>query len=1161
MALAAGAHVGPYEIVAPLGSGGMSEVYWARDVRLERDVALKFLLGSRSQDILAIDRLLREARAASALNHPNIVTIYEVGETEAGHYIVMELVQGRTIRAVIAEKPPMSVVVPLVAQVSQALAVAHAAGIVHRDIKPENIMVRDDGYVKVLDFGLARSLLDRGDSSVAATRGVTEVGMVLGTIPYMSPEQTRAEPVTAATDIFSLGTVLYELATGQHPFAAGSEVGMTVAIVSETPVAPLSLNPEMPAALEAVIIEMLQKDSRLRPTAAFVEAQMEALLVPQPAGTLPVPVVAGAGRPLVGREQDEAQLAASFGISRREHGILHAVAAEAGLGKTTLVEHFLRGLAAGQPCRVGRGRCSERFAGSEAYLPFLEALDGLLHGDRAEEVARILRLVAPAWFGQLHPAAPDDPSGLKRASETRAGSAEQMKRQLHALLTELTRSRPLVLFLDDLHWADVSTVDLIAYLGDRFDTLRLLLVIAYRPSDLLLAEHPLVDVRRTLQRRGVWRETRLSPFSRDDLQRYLATAYPRNRFSDDFVRLLHERTAGTPLFVVDLVRQLADRGVITEQEDEWRLAQGWANLELEMPNSISGLIERTIERLDAVDRQLLVAASVQGVEFDSTVVAAAVKMDSEEVEERLERLEQVHSLIRLVDERDLARRTPTLRYAFAHMLYQNAFHATLRATRRVALSRSTAEAIQHYYRDAPAVALQLAVLFEAARDFSRAAAYFLVAVQNASQLFANKEAAILARRGLEVIKELQETPERPKLELQLQVALGLSLTALHGFAAPEVEHVYSRAHELCGQLGDTPMLVPVLHGLAGFYLLRGRVRAARDVAQQVMALALRTGDAGQVEVARIAFGAPLVHLGDFEEAADYLSVGLSRYDPAQHVRDRLLYGFSQPMAGLIWLSFALWFLGHPDRALEKNQEALEMAERHRFPFDIAYAQGMAASFHQYRGDARQVLQYAERAIQVSREHDFGQWLAVGVMFRGWALVVLGEVENGMTGLTAAIDGFRRAGAELNLPHFLSLRADAHLRAGDAREGLVVVDEALRIAAANEDRCCEPELHRLKGELIVRQAMESGGVATNFAAAEVAFRQAIAAAERQKSLSLELRATVSLARLLAAVGRLDDVRDQLASLAGRFPVTSRTRELDEARELSIGRRGQTPILDD
>jgi eukaryotic-like serine/threonine-protein kinase len=264
-----GTRVGHYVVVARLASGGMGNVYPARDTELDRMVALKFLNPDRIGVASALERFVREAKAASSLNHPNIVTIYEVLRSEPTLAIAMELIDGRALREFCAAPPAVEEIIRWGRQVADALSDAHGRGIVHRDIKPDNIMLRRDGLIKVLDFGLARQL-DIGDQSSTA-------GLAVGTLRYMSPELARGETLTAASDIFSLGIVLYELSTGNHPFHASSPFATVHAIAASAPTAPRSLNSRIPQELDSLILAMLAKDPKVRPDAASVAQTLEAL--------------------------------------------------------------------------------------------------------------------------------------------------------------------------------------------------------------------------------------------------------------------------------------------------------------------------------------------------------------------------------------------------------------------------------------------------------------------------------------------------------------------------------------------------------------------------------------------------------------------------------------------------------------------------------------------------------------------------------------------------------------------------------------------------------------------------------------------------------------------------------------------------------------------
>jgi serine/threonine protein kinase len=348
-----------YRILEQLGRGGMGVVFKAHDTRLGRSVAVKFLPKESARDPQRLERFRREARTASALNHPHICTIYDLDEYEGQTFLVMELIEGQTLRALAGKRLAQPALVPLVGQVAKALAAAHAAGIVHRDIKPENIMVREDGYAKVVDFGLARLLPVGPLASEGAAAEVTDPGTLLGTVRYMSPEQARAETAGSASDLFSLGVVLYELATGQHPFRADSRAGILHAILSQPPLRPSLVSPEITAPLEALILQLLEKDARLRPTAAEVDSVL-ADLTGKSAAPRPGPALSSARCHTVGRQKELAELHAGFTSAAAGRGLFLCVTGEPGIGKTTLVEDFLADLtAAGQTCTVGRGRCSD----------------------------------------------------------------------------------------------------------------------------------------------------------------------------------------------------------------------------------------------------------------------------------------------------------------------------------------------------------------------------------------------------------------------------------------------------------------------------------------------------------------------------------------------------------------------------------------------------------------------------------------------------------------------------------------------------------------------------------------------------------------------------------------------------------------------------------
>ncbi|HEY1377859.1 MAG TPA: AAA family ATPase, partial [Gemmataceae bacterium] len=1072
-----------------------------------------------------LERFRREARAACALNHPAVCTLYDVGEHDGRPFLELEWVDGQTLRAAAGPRPDLARLVPLVRQVAGALRAAHAAGIVHRDVKPENLMVRPDGYVKVLDFGVARLLPGPAAADPIAD---TDPGTLVGTVRYMSPEQARAEPVGSAADVFALGIVLYELATGRHPFDAGSRHATLHAIMTEPPLPPARLNPEIPAALDGLIVQMLAKDARLRPTAAEVDAALAG--ADGPRGTAPAPA---APSTVVGRDRERAALRAALDAAAAGRGSLVCVAGEPGIGKTTLIEDFLREVADG--CGTARGRCSERLGGAEAYLPVLEALDHLLGGPAGEAAARALRVLAPAWYVRVAPPAAVDPTPAEDVPQ------ERLKRELLAFLREASRPRPLVLFLDDVHWADASTADLLAYVGARCGDLPVLILLTYRLTELLVGPHPLVPVQLELQRHGVCRVVALGFLGPADVDRYLALAFPGHDFPPDFAALVHARTEGNPLFLVDLLRYLRDRGVIAPAGDGWALARAVPDLHSDLPESVRSMVRTKLALLGTADLRLLSAASVQGTEFDSAVVARVLKLDPADVEERLEPLDRVHGLVRLRREQEFPDGTLSLRYQFVHGLYHEVLAAALQPTRKAAWSAAAAAALADLHGDnAAAVAGEVALLYEAARDPARASDAFLQAARNAVRATAHRDAVGLARRGLRLLAGLPETPDRDARELALQMALGLQLQITEGYAAPAGRAAYERARELCQRSGEARLLFPVLWGLWLDSKARSDLPAAKLLAGELAALADELGDPALVSQSHQASAVTTLCLGEPAATVGHMERGVALYDPQRHGLHTDVFGHDPGVACRAFGAVALWLLGFPDRALHESGEAVRLGHELSQPNTQALALHFAAMLRQFRREPVAAGVLAELSAAIAADQGFSFWHAGGTVLRGWAAAVGGDpagVELVRDGLAA----WRATGSVTYETYFLGLLAEVLGRHGYTAEARRLVDEALALAGRTSEGLFAAELHRLRGEFLL-----AGGDAVGRSRAEGCFREALATARRQGARSLELRAAMSLARLLAGRGQADEGRRLVTEAVAPFTEGWDTPDLRDAR---------------
>lgn len=752
--------------------------------------------------------------------------------------------------------------------------------------------------------------------------------------------------------------------------------------------------------------------------------------------------------------------------------------------------------------------------------------------------------MAPTWYAEIVPQALDVALGSPATIESTSGSPQRLKRELGTFLQEVTRLHPLVLFVDDLQWADVSTVDLTAYLASRFDSIRLLMVAAYRPSELRLARHPFLQLLPDLQARGVCRELALGFLTRPDVERYLALEFPDHRLPTALSELIHGKTEGSPLFVTDLVRYLRDRHVVAESQGHWVLQGVLPEIQHDLPESMRAMIERKIAQLEDEDRRLLVAASVQGYEFDSAIVAQVLALDAADVEERLARLERVHAFVRMVEERELPDHTLTLRYRFVHMLYQNALYGSLGPARRADLSRSVADAMLACHGGiGGTVASELASLFEAARDLSRAADSYVIAAQSAARIFAYQEVITLAQRGLKLLKKLPDTPERRRQELDVLTVLGPAVSVIKGYAVPEVVQIYTRARELCQQSGEeAPRLFAVLYNLWMIHDLRGEQQRAFELAEQCLGLAERAQDSGLLLLAREAMGESLLFSAEFESAREHLEQAFALYDAERHHTLAVVYQYDAGVICSIPSAHALWHLGYPDQALKKMQTAATLAGAYAQPHSLALAWCHAALLHHLRGETRAARDRAEAALALADEQGLQFFLAYAHILLGRAQVQEGGAEAGIAQIRQGMAGYRATGSEAEVPFFTAFLADACLRVGRTEEALDALDEALAFGDRTGTRYHEAELYRLKGHALRSQ---TDG---RHESAEQCFGQAIQVARRQRAKSLELRAATTLSRVYQEQGRRAEGRLLLAEAYGWFTEGFETADLKEARVL-------------
>ncbi len=1118
-----GVQLGRYRIGSRLGAGGMGVVYSATDTKLGRHVALKVLPAAMARDPEHRERFQREARWLAALNHPHIVTLHSIEESDGIHFLTMELVQGQSLDRLILEGGiSLARIREIVVSIAEALAAAHDRGIIHRDLKPSNVMLTEGGRIKVLDFGLAKGIQADTADGKTLTRGLfTNPAIVLGTPAYMSPEQARGERLTTASDLFSLGIIAYQMITGRHPFESDSTVGLLYSIAYRPVLPPSRLVPDTPVLFESIVMRMLEKEPDERPSAKELLSVLSGPLHRPVNASLPE--VKLSLRRVIGRKKELSELQAAFRGAAAEQGYLICVTGEPGQGKTAVVEEFLIGLAATREALIGRGRCSERLAGAEAYLPILETLDSLLNGAEREFVARAMKSLAPTWYALIAPAAATQQTGTP--------SQEKLKRELGALLAELSRQRPTVIFLDDVHWADISTVDLLSYLGTKLDRTRLLIIASYRGPELRTNNAAFLKLQWELQSRSRCRELALDFFSTGEIRELIQLEYGANRFPAEFAQAIHRRTEGNPLFVVDLLRYLRERRGIVLQDDVWILSGSLAETLSGLPETIRSMLQRKIEQLAERERRLLMAASVQGADFEAAVIAKALDADPAQIDEALAALERSSDFVAFVEEHEYPNRTLTSRYSFVHALYQNAFYAALLPAQRILLSKTVAETLLDFHgSQAGKIAAQLAFLFEAARDFDRAADQYQTAAQNALMLFANHEAETLARRGLQVVGSLPESETRSRKELALQKALAAALRNLQSHSGLEVGATLRRVNELARELNDEPTLFSVHYGLAWSHHTHQEFPKALEQAKQCLRIAERSQNSALIAAALLVLGDIATHQGRLRESREHLQGAWSHYDASNAALYVRMIGSDPGVHAQGALGQVLGQMGFPDQGKACLRESIDLGRRTQNPIARAVSLLCAIlSFKHFREEEILRKSSEELAVVCLENELHSSMLYFAKFGAGWALALGGKAADGLSKIEEAIAGALAVGLTYGIPMLAYGKAEVMHLAGHAEGACKFLTEQITAAEQCGQLFYIPDLYRLKGEIL----RKIGADANDDSGPEQYFLRAIESAQATGSKLCELEAATSLAELYQAESRKAEAASLLGSLYGWF----------------------------
>jgi predicted ATPase len=602
----------------------------------------------------------------------------------------------------------------------------------------------------------------------------------------------------------------------------------------------------------------------------------------------------------------------------------------------------------------------------------------------------------------------------------------------------------------------------------------------------------------------------------------------------EIVDQIIDRTDGVPLFIEELTKTVIESGVVAETNSRYTMAGLLAPLAI--PTTLQASLLSRLDRLAPVREVAQIAAAI-GRQFSHELISAVVRMPQQLLD---------GALAQLVDAELIFRRgtPPVAEYTFKHALVQDAAYQSLLRGKRQQYHLQIAEALTERFPEIVETQPELLAHHYSEADLrDKAIPFWQAAGQKAAQRSANVEAVHHLTRGLELLRAMPASPERTQQELALLVALGTPLTVTKGFASPEVGRVYARARELCQHVGGRH-LFPVLWGLWVFYTARAEHKIACELGEQCDHLAQDASDPELLIAAHHAQGVTLTSLGELCSGLEHLEQAISIFDPSRHRPRALISG----VACRSQAALTLWFLGQPNQALKKNEEALVLGQELSRPYSLAQASAFAAVLHQLVRDRQKARAQAETAIELSTEHEFPFWRAMGMIVRGWTLIDTTEAIRGIEEVRQGLAAFRDAGGEIMRPYFLALLAELYGKAGQANAGLSALSEAQAAMENSCERCWEPELYRLKGELMLEQSDYQSAGGENQKHVEICFHQALDIARSQSTRSWELRAALSLSRLWQRQGKRAEAQRLLTEIYDRFTEGFCTADLEEAKTM-------------
>jgi class 3 adenylate cyclase/predicted ATPase len=840
--------------------------------------------------------------------------------------------------------------------------------------------------------------------------------------------------------------------------------------------------------------------------------------------------------PLVGREEEVGLLRERWAQIKDGTGQVVLLSGEAGIGKSRLVQVLKEHVATEPRAWLTPCQCSPYYQHTALY-PLIDLLERVTLCFEREESPQQKLSKLEGFLVQyglplaetvpLFAALLSLPLGTDYAS-LGLSPEQQKQKTLHALLTILLRiaaHQPVLFVMEDLHWVDPSTLELLSLLVDQGPTTRILALFTFRP-----------DFSPPWAGRSHLTQVTVRRLPHHQAMEVIHQVAHGKTLPREVVEQIVAKTDGVPLFVEELTKMVLESGLLQEWEERYALTGPLPPLAI--PTTLHDSLMARLDRLATVKALAQLGATL-GREFSYALLREVSPWTEATLQQGLHQLVEGEFLYQLG-------MPPQATYRFKHALIQEtAYQSLLRSTR------------QHYHqRIAQVLEAQFPETVETQPELlahhyteaglpTPAVRYWHTAGQRASARSAHVEATAHLTQGLAILTTLPDTPERTQAELALQLALGTSLMATRSYAAPETGQAYRRALTLSQQVGTPEQHFSALRGIWQFHLLRAELAPARVLGEHLLSQAQQIHDPALRLEAHRALGSTLFWRGEWGAARAHFEQSLALYDPQQHRVHTVRYGLDPGVVCLTYVALALWGLGYPDQARQRSQEGLRLAQEIAHPVSLTFALTFTAMLHQFCRESALTQHWTETTIALAGEHGLVQWLQMDTFLRGWARTEQGDVEAGIAQMRQGMTGWWAMGADLHRPYFLALLAEAYGKVGQVDEGLRVLDEALAAVRDHDERLNEAEVYRLKGDLTLQGATSEPRPC---AAAEVSFRQALALSQHQEAKAFELRAATSLSRLWQQQGKRTEARELLVPVYAWFTEGFDTADLQEAKAL-------------